>query len=184
MLDTFGPCGPYWVREQQQSGMQAGQYALVIYKNTPIKRTGVSLKTTNFGCFNTWQCGHDVGLQVNFCTGVAQRVPLRILIADLLPTLMADRIAQGSSTLEDMSLTTTRVAALRQDNIQKKLTNASRVEREFLRLLMMSFQCFRLPFHNETNKWTRFLADSAERATFAYIATKCLETNTIKFYYP
>jgi hypothetical protein len=125
-----------------------------------------------------------VGLQVSFCTGVAQRVPVRILIADLLPTLMADRIAQGSSTLEDMSLTTARVAALRQDNIQKKLTNASRVEREFLRLLMMPFQCFRLPFHNETNKWTRFLADSAERATFAYIATKCLETNTIKCYYP
>jgi hypothetical protein len=45
MLDTLRTCGPYWVREQQQLGMQAGQYALVIYTSTLIKRTEVLLKT-------------------------------------------------------------------------------------------------------------------------------------------
>ncbi|KAL9574038.1 hypothetical protein ACKAV7_001814 [Fusarium commune] len=133
-------------------------------------------------------------VQVSFCTGIARRVRLRELLADVLPAYVADLATtprywerlQGCDILE----------ILRDDNFRthyQKLDRELQAEFETLAIAVLfllqdtgvdreggnfvvgcippglAVQCFKIPIEKESF-WARILADSEDVATFAYVA--------------
>ncbi|KAI1212174.1 uncharacterized protein F4807DRAFT_361418 [Annulohypoxylon truncatum] len=91
-LEQLGTHKPYWEDAEWQVGLQAGQYAIVQVNHTWSKIHGQSLKqcrlqqddkTLVFFLEEPW------GLQISYCTGVARRVPLREVVADLLDIFLS-----------------------------------------------------------------------------------------------
>jgi len=84
----LGTFGAHWELHERQAGIQTGQYVLGQFNQTWRKVQGKTLKQLQLEQEDnlllpfleaTW------GLQVSFCTSVARRVPLRELVADVLP---------------------------------------------------------------------------------------------------
>jgi hypothetical protein len=84
----------YWKHQERQVGLQGGQNVTAVYNSTWDKVPGVSLKTQlisnlnnkiEYFAFLTACCG----LQVSLCSGLARRVTMMELIADLLPKFVA-----------------------------------------------------------------------------------------------
>ncbi|KAK4206318.1 hypothetical protein QBC37DRAFT_244816, partial [Rhypophila decipiens] len=87
-LESLGPYSTGWERTEKQYGMQAGNYIILQANLTWHKRRGQTLKHHRLQQEDDSLIGflEDLwGVQVSFCTGVARRVPLREMIADLLP---------------------------------------------------------------------------------------------------
>lgn len=87
-LEPLGPYGTCWELDERQYGIQAGNYVLLQANKTWHKCCGQALKQYRLQqddemlvpfLDNLW------GVQVSFCTGVARRVPLYEMIADMLP---------------------------------------------------------------------------------------------------
>ncbi|KAG7421585.1 hypothetical protein Forpe1208_v000120 [Fusarium oxysporum f. sp. rapae] len=143
-------------------------------------------------------------VQVSFCTGIARRVRLRELLADVLPAYVADLATtprywerlQGCDILE----------ILRDDNFRthyQKLDRELQAEFETLAIAVLfllqdtgvdreggnfvvgcispglAVQCFKIPIEKESF-WARILADSEDVATFAYVAMRCFETDLVR----
>ena len=150
------------------------------------------------------------GVQVSLCTGVSRRVTLRAMLADLMPvfakasiepeqiaawTALQDihkilgvlrdgtrnikdwLIALPDSSLREYAMTLVRdILKILQHtgfNPDTKLLKIAWPHESDLR------KCFQIPCKDEA-AWLRFFADSNDCVTFAYITTKCLETDSIK----
>ncbi|PVI05180.1 hypothetical protein DM02DRAFT_624212 [Periconia macrospinosa] len=205
-LGTQDSC---WVHDESQVGAQAGQYVLLQYNRTRHKKPGKTLKQLIleydermiiYVLDNLW------GLQVSFCTGVARRVPLRLLIADLLP-VFATNLPDSRYPWEKLNLKHKILDSLQNCDFQKHFSalpeDVMSYLRRVIRRILMTLQptgvdsegkylmvawpygcppygCFKIPCHDKQSSWVRVLADSTDCATFAYITTSCLETHTVK----
>ncbi|PVH69332.1 hypothetical protein DL98DRAFT_379900, partial [Cadophora sp. DSE1049] len=147
------------------------------------------------------------GLQVSFCTGIAKRVTLCEMIADLMPAFVESLLPVPDLWL-DLRDKHNIVDAFRSGGIQNWLGARPEQSRNFvLRVIDMilsvmkhtgidragkyfvigwikkcqPFQCFKVPCHREAaaTYWAQILADSRECATFAYITPRCLQNGSV-----
>ncbi|KAL3474771.1 hypothetical protein BJX99DRAFT_260030, partial [Aspergillus californicus] len=152
--------------------------------------------------------GNLWGVQVSFCTHIARRVPLYELVTDMLPVFATVvTTSQDEERLWDELNTTHHIVdAFRRNGVRNWLSNLSPelyqlvmkiirrifdvlqhtgLDREGNHLLVAwpdkrdIFRCFKVPCQKQSS-WARVLADSEDCATFAYISTKCFETEKIK----
>ena len=70
-----------WLVQERQTGIQGGQYAVLAFSQTYIKRPGVTLKQRQLMLpsneIDLDFLNSTCGLQISFCTGVTRRVALR-----------------------------------------------------------------------------------------------------------
>jgi tetratricopeptide (TPR) repeat protein len=151
-----------------------------------------------------WLLDNPWAVQISLCTGAAQRVKLRELVADLLPISVE---GQWNPPEEWDELRDHRqiIAALRFANLQQWGTNLPRKLRQTVESLVRGLllalvptgldrkgnlvicwpsrngltTCIKVP-HQRENHWTRILADSAKIATFAYMTPRCLEATHLR----
>lgn len=150
------------------------------------------------------------GVQVSLCTGVSRRVTLRKMLADLTPvfakaSIVPQEIAAWTALRDvhkilDLLRDETKpikewLIALPDPSLREY---AMTLVRDILKMLQHTGfnpdtkvlniawphesdlgKCFQIPCKDEA-AWLRFFADSNDCVTFAYIATKCLETHSIK----
>lgn len=209
-FENLGVHDESWTHDEKQTGVQAGQYVILQQNRIKHKIPGKSLKQYYLGQdAETLVCMLNClwGLQVSFCTGVTRRVPLRMLVAELLP-YFAKLLPRGWEVWKELHDRHDVISGFRTDNVQGCLETLppdlyahvlqliARIlvalqptgidnERKFLRVAWLydcpPFRCFRIPCHDKSSSWVRVLADSEDCATFAYISTSCcLETPTIK----
>jgi hypothetical protein len=208
-FEYLGVYGESWVYDEKQNGGQAGQYIMLQHNRIKHKVPGKTLKQFYLDQGpETLVCILNClwGLQVSFCTGVTRRVPLRLLIADLLPYFarlfsncrdvwkelqdkhdilnafhtedIQDRLEKLPHELNDlvMQLVTRILSTLQPTGIDQ--------EGKFLLVAWPydcpPFRCFKIPCDDKLSSWARILADSEDCATFAYISTSCFETAAIK----
>jgi tetratricopeptide (TPR) repeat protein len=148
------------------------------------------------------------GVQVSFCTRIARRVPLREMIVDMLPIFaVAFGSSQDErNSWEELKTTHDIIGAFQRQGLREWLITLSpklhqyvlRIIRRIFNVLQHTgldrdgkylliawlrehdtFRCLKVPCENESS-WAGILADSEDCATFAYISTKCLETEKIK----
>jgi hypothetical protein len=208
---AFGFLGTYrahWIVDERQLQVQAGQYIVGQFNQTMSKRHGKTLKKYHLEqeddlllpfLETTW------GLQVSFCTSVARRVPLRELIADVLP-IFAKTLHFLPDLWEDLEIKHNISDAVQKQGFRewlKKLTaERQNYTLKLIRRILMILQytgvdvegknlkiawpqvgdvqrCFSIPCENQSF-WARMLADSEDCATFAYISPKCLESQHVK----
>lgn len=208
-LQPLGPYRAYWSFDEKQFGIQAGNYGVLQGVAAFHKVPGQTLKQYRL------QLSDDTlipflndlwGVQVSFCTRIARRVPLRDMVADLLPIF-----ALASPSIEEIQAWTQLVNldvvdAFQRDRVPKWLNTltpelyqyALRLIRRVFEVLQHTgldrerknllvawpqerdlFRCFRVPCEKD-NSWFGILEESEDSATFAYITTKCFETSTIK----
>jgi hypothetical protein len=208
-LEPLGPYGTHWELDEKQFGMQAGNYIMVQAIAASHKLPGLTLKQHRLQqddemlvpfLDNIW------AVQVSFCTRVARRVPLREMIADLLPVFAMALSSHTEAHLWEELLKEDIINAFRHNTIHALLIKLSsqlhqhvlRMIRRIFKILQHTgldregkilvvawphkhelFRCFRVACENE-NSWAGVLADSEDSATFAYITTRCLETKKIK----
>lgn len=210
MMQPLGTSGPYWKVVERQAGMQGGyQYVFAQLNQTWAKDDGKTLKQIFLDYDDTQlisflECRW--GLQVSFCTGVAKRVLLRQLIADLIPVFAKRAI---SIALIQEAVWKDLVAIDIVDKFQnqkfadwyRSLTPHKRkVVSELVCCIIRTlretgldrdgnlviawprehdiYQCFKVPCEKQSY-WARILADSKDSATFAYVSTKCLVSTQI-----
>jgi tetratricopeptide (TPR) repeat protein len=208
-LEPLGPYGTHWELDEKQFGMQAGNYVMVQAIAASHKLPGLTLKQHRLQqddemlipfLDNIW------AVQVSFCTRVARRVPLREMIADLLPVFAMASSSHAGAYLWEELLKVDIINAFRHNNIRTLLVQlSSQLHQHVLRMIRRIFQilqqtgldregkvlvvawphehelfrCFRIACERE-NSWAGVLADSEDSATFAYITTRCFETTKIK----
>ncbi|KAF5639680.1 ankyrin 3 [Fusarium sp. NRRL 52700] len=209
-LKELGTFPSYWEVSERQLGLgvQAGQSVVGIlsFAQTWVKRLGQT-KKSNILAKRSLSIADLEGLfavQVSFCTGIARRVRLRELLADMLPAYVADLATKPClwERLQSCDI----LGILRHEDFTahyKKLDHELQVEFETLAIAVLfllqdtgvdrkgeSFVigyipqgsgvlCFKVPIERESF-WARILADSQDVATFAYVATKCFETDLVK----
>lgn len=211
MLKEIGTFPSYWEIMERQLGLgfQGGQTAVAIFQfnQTWVKMPGVTKKSAMLSqrAIYVSDLDHILGVQVSICTGIARRVRLRDLLADLLPAYVAGLVVEPVHW-EDLIGKFDALVALRGSDMKKwlgSLDRPSRVEFEGLVFAVLyllrdtgidrkgdnfvvacvqrglPFQCFKIPCKNE-NSWARMLVDSKDNATFAYVTTQCLETAALK----
>ncbi|OCK72921.1 hypothetical protein K432DRAFT_314308 [Lepidopterella palustris CBS 459.81] len=141
------------------------------------------------------------GVQVSVCTAVACRVPLRTLLADVLP-IFAQADGLTKSNWENLQRSHDIVAKLKLPNFidfvgrldersQKYLMAKVRGTLEILRHTGVSksqkYFTVAWPHGRDVQRgirivcekesyWTRMLADTSDCATFAYMSSQCLES--------
>ncbi|KAJ5727055.1 hypothetical protein N7493_004875 [Penicillium malachiteum] len=203
VLEYLGASRSSWKRSQRQVAFQGGQYVVGQATETWNKQKGIPVKDV---ALSNLQHGliqyldEYWGLQVSYCTGVARRVPLRRLVADLLSQFTADSGLKFDLELrlrdEPMELCAFQNwiegldSQLRTEifNIIKKVllslrdTGLDATEKYFCVAWPWdgdTLRCFQIPLEGQ-NAWARMLADSHDCATFAYITMECLETVDIR----
>ncbi|KAK4213561.1 ankyrin 3 [Rhypophila decipiens] len=205
-LDTFPS---YWeIAERElglglQGGGQIGLTAAFQFNQTWVKMGGTTKKAAMLcqRAFFRADLESLFGVQVSVCTGIARRVRLRELVADILPAYVAGLVTKPrlwASLVNTHHL----ITALRSSDIRTLLdsldhqhqtvfeglvtavlhllrgTGIDRKGEDFVVACIqpdLPFRCFKIPCRKE-NYWTRMLADSEDTATFAYVTTRCLET--------
>ncbi|KAK4444399.1 hypothetical protein QBC34DRAFT_442505 [Podospora aff. communis PSN243] len=211
LLEELGTFPSYWEVAERHLGLGlqvgGGGVALLQFNQTWVKRQGLTKKAKMLAqraLFIT-DLEATFGVQISVCTGIARRVRLRVLLADVLPAYVGALVTKPghwNRLVEDCGL----LEALRQGNLSDWLgkleTDLQRafeslavsvlfllqdtgVDRKGQNLVVgciqpdMPFQCFRLPCRKE-NYWARMIADSEDVATFAYMTTDCLETDVVR----
>ncbi|KEY73484.1 hypothetical protein S7711_07507 [Stachybotrys chartarum IBT 7711] len=201
-LDFLGTSSDYWERSQRQVGIQVGlgDYVLGQTVETWNKKRGIPVKAMVLKATDEDFITHlnkYWGMQVSHCTGVTRRIPLRILLAELLVMddessafqHVVEKLSQGSSNeelcQEFKALRTSAPAAyhllwvkIRAICTALETTGVDPDGRHFS--VAWPFgndrtRCFKVPLEAESS-WARVAADSQYCATFAYISMKCLET--------
>lgn len=211
LLEELGTYPSYWevVERQLGFGAQFGQNAvgLVQFNQTWAKRRGMTKKSKILTQRSLYVADLEglFGVQVSVCTGIARRVRLRELLADVLPayaTALVTEPRHWKSLVNDYNLLT----ALREGELAGWLEKLDHDLQEAFESLVLAVlfimqdtgvdrngenfiigciqpdlppQCFRVPCRRE-NYWARMVADSEEIATFAYMTTRCLETDAVK----
>jgi hypothetical protein len=201
-----------WRHDESQYGGQAGQYVLLQYNRTKHKIPGTTLKTVvlrgiQSDAYLARNNLNDLwGVQVSFCTGVARRVPLRLLMADLMP-VVAETMPDSNNIWKELNDQNRAIEAFRSDTVMSWFDTLEQHQKVFVDQLMRNilialeptgineegteltvawiyqnppYRCFRISCNDKKNSWMRVLADSSDCATFAYIVTHCLETSTVK----
>ncbi|KAI9740892.1 MAG: hypothetical protein M1818_004497 [Claussenomyces sp. TS43310] len=208
-VEHLGPQREYWEANEQQIGLQAGQYAVLQFNRTLTKRPGVTLKQYHLNqppnrisipfLESPW------GLQVSFCTGVARRVALREVLADVVPAFVEAQgaVPQGWDALKN---THDMIGAFKGPELKIWL-NALPLDLQILVLNIVHrtlnilkdtgidskgehfsiawarpedpFSCFRIPC-KRASFWAKILTDTEDCATFAAITSQCLETEDHK----
>jgi hypothetical protein len=206
--DPLGTFEPYWAVVERQAGFQGGQYATVVYNQTWAKRTGTTLKELQMlqpidqilpFLESTW------GLQVSFCSGLARRVKMRELMADVLPAFMQRKVPCPAlwSELRD---THGFLDTLKQSDLAPWLSRVSQQHSTCYDFACALIRSIAMILHDtgidpsekhfvvgwipaeasiplqcirlpvtKTNYWTKVLQDSSDCATFAYLTTACLQ---------
>ncbi|KAF4485634.1 ankyrin 3 [Fusarium agapanthi] len=99
-LKERGTFQSYWEVSERQLGfgLQAGQSAVGIlnFAQTWVKRLGQTKKSNILAkrSLSIADLEEPFAVQVSFCTGIARRVRLRELLADILPDYVADLATQ------------------------------------------------------------------------------------------
>ncbi|RYP91173.1 hypothetical protein DL770_002702 [Monosporascus sp. CRB-9-2] len=211
MVEELGTFPTYWELAERQLGIgfQAGQTGVAAFQfnQTWVKMAGITKKSTML-------CQHVIytadleslfAVQVSVCTGIARRVRIRDLLADVLAAYVAGLVTKPplwKSLQDDFNI----LVALRTYDLKlwlEKLSHSHQIAFESLVFAILHllrdtgidrngqnfviaciqpdfpFHCFKVPCKSE-NYWTRMLADSEDTATFAYITTQCLETSCKK----
>ncbi|KAK7700888.1 hypothetical protein SLS64_010739 [Diaporthe eres] len=211
MLEEIGTFPDYWQLMERQLGLgiQGGQAAVAIlqFNQTWVKMMGATKKSVMLSQRSIYISDLDnmFGVQVSICTGIARRVRLRDLLADLLLAYVSGLLVEPL-LWKDLIGKYNALVALRESDLKQwleSLDRPCRVEFEGLVFAVLyllrdtgidrkcdqfvvacvqsglPFQCFKIPCKNE-NYWARMLIDSEDNATFAYVTTQCLETAALK----
>ncbi|KAL1637231.1 hypothetical protein SLS58_009418 [Diplodia intermedia] len=208
-LVSLGTYRTYWEAGERQIGIQGGHSNLMASVNqTSIKHEGRPIKNMQLNVqeqtylLQFLECSW--GLQVSYCTGISRRVPLRALIADLLPVFVKDDRKQA--TLKFWINTNKILSALNgTDDLQDLMENLRNkdeaMHQSLIRCMIEILDLLSLtgiergrknliiawPHEkdltsgvkiacDEESYWARILADSHQCATYAYITNKCLES--------
>ncbi|KAF5707951.1 ankyrin 3 [Fusarium mundagurra] len=209
-LEELGTFPSYWEVSERQLGLglQAGQSAVGIlnFAQTWVKRLGQTKKSNILAkrSLSIADLEGPLAVQVSFCTGIARRVQLRELLADVLPIYVAELATQPCywKRLQDCNI----CSILRDNDFRKRYQQLDReLQAEFETLAIavlfqlqdtgvdrkgenfvvgcflpeLTIQCFKIPIEKESF-WARILADSEDVATFAYVATRCFETDLVR----
>ncbi|KAF5556831.1 ankyrin 3 [Fusarium phyllophilum] len=209
-LTELGTFPSYWEVSERQLGLglQAGQSAVGIlnFAQTWVKRLGQTKKSSILTrrSLSIADLEGPFAVQVSICTGIARRVRLRELLADILPVYVADLATQPCywKRLQDCNI----LQILRDTDFRtryQKLDRELQAEFETLAIAVLyllrdtgvdrkvdefvigcipqglAVQCFRIPIKRESF-WARILADSEDVATFAYVAMRCFETEQVR----
>ena len=210
-MENLGTRPDYWRLAEIQAGSQAGQYVMLQFNRTWVKQDGITLKDRQLNAApetidlpfleSLW------GLQVSLCTGVARRVPVREMLADVMKVYVEKRLPVPT-LWNDLSNKHKIVDSLRGPHMETWFGKLStefqtlvvRIVRDILSILGDTgyngqrdelviacplpedpFRCFRIPCEKYQHLWTRALADSETCATFAYITPECWdEPNGLK----
>jgi hypothetical protein len=205
LMENLGTCQDYWRLAEMQAGSQAGQYVILQFNNTWVKQDGITLKDRQLNAApgtvylpfleSLW------GLQVSLCTGLARRVLVREMLADVMAAYVENRLPVPTlwkDLLNDHKI----LDHFREPNLETWFQTLSpelqtlvvQIIRYILGILGDTgynrqndelvialpfredpFRCFRIPCKNDQHLWTRALADSEVCATYAYITPNCLE---------
>ncbi|KAI1031973.1 hypothetical protein LB504_000125 [Fusarium proliferatum] len=209
-LKELGTFPSYWEVSERQLGLglQAGQsvVGIVNFAQTWVKRLGQTKKSNILSkrSLSIADLEGSFAVQVSFCTGIARRVQLRELLADILPIYVEDLATQPCywKRLQDHDI----CKILRDTDFRTRYQKLDReLQSEFETLAIavlfllqdtgvdrkgenfvigfipkgLAVQCFKIPIENESF-WARILADSEDVATFAYVATRCFETDLVR----
>ena len=202
-MENLGTGPDYWRLAEIQAGSQAGQYVMLQFNGKWVKQDGITLKDRQLNAAPETIylpfLESLLGLQVSLCTGVARRVPIREMLADVMKAYVEKRLPVP--TLWNDLLNTHKIVDTFQGPhmetwFQKLSTELQtlvvRIVRYILSILGDTgyneqrgelviacpfpedpFCCFRIPCEKYQQLWTRALADSETCATFAYITPKC-----------
>jgi hypothetical protein len=209
-LVRLGTYDSSWVPKERSISVSAGQYVTLQYAQTVGKIPGLSLKVKILSCPRHSLLSvldYPWGLQVSFCTGVSRRVLLREIMADLLPDFIENRI-WVPEMWEELKSTHKIVGKLqnKDDSVKDWVKSLPANIRDYLNEIVLDllkemehtgidregklfkvawiqkdqdFQCFQVPWEKESY-WARMLADSSDCATFAYVTSRCLESDRHK----
>jgi hypothetical protein len=209
-LEHLGTYRAFWESDERQIGVQAGNYVMLHAIAASHKLPGLTLKQYRLQqeddllisfLDELW------GVQVSFCTHVARRVALREVVADLLSVFAASSIFSNHETrLWEELLKLGIIEAFQHNKIRDLLiTLSSQLYQLTLRMVRRVLEglrhtgldrqrkniliawphesdtsrCFSVACEKESS-WVGVLADSEDSATFAYITTRCFETEKIK----
>ncbi|KAL8300632.1 hypothetical protein RB593_010126 [Gaeumannomyces tritici] len=214
LLRDLGVRPASWEPSERQLGLgfhaQAAQsgFAIARFNQNWIKMKEVTKKAALLARPRLYTPDLDsrIGVQISVCTGIARRVRLRDLLADVLPAYVAGLVTKPQ-VWDVLDRTHDITASLQGDNdlgcwlanlthgqqrafedlVRDVLsllrdTGFNRRDQEFTVACIqprLHPQCFKIPCKEE-NVWTRLLADSEDTATFAYATTRCLETAKVK----
>ncbi|KAJ9486756.1 hypothetical protein VN97_g6575 [Penicillium thymicola] len=199
LLEELGTSRSSWQKSQRQLAIQGAQYVICQAAETWNKQTGIPVKDRALAyppevlvryLDSYW------GVQVSYCTGVAKRVRLRKLVADLVQHFSAGSVFNPvlEAKMKDETLRPKDLQVwlnglspdLREESLNAicdilntlRHTGLDSTEKYFY--LAWPFegnttQCFKIPLEHDSSR-ARFLADSHDAATFAYIAMECFET--------
>ena len=203
-LEPLGTISDSWEIYEQQMGLQAGLYVVGTYNSTYCKIAGTTLKERILGKADDMLLLdlEDIwGVQVSVCTAVACRVPLRTLLADVLP-IFAQADGLTKSIWESLQRDHDIIANLKLPNFidfvgqldetaQRYLIVKIRATLEILQHtgISKSQEYFTVAWPHgrdiqrgiriaceKESYWTRMLADTSDCATFAYMSSQCLES--------
>ncbi|KAL1393842.1 hypothetical protein HDK64DRAFT_249698 [Phyllosticta capitalensis] len=199
---------PYvWEATQRQLALQGGQYLVPQFAQTWNKTPSATIKKcqlSQHSPLTTSFLESHWGLQVSFCTGIARRVRMRELLADLVGVHIHNqlRVPLEWSQLEEENV----IEALRTEpDLQVWLGKRSEEQQACLEKVIRQIlerlgptgidctgnltiawmrpnrepRCLRIPCERESS-WAKILADSVDCATYAYFTSKCLETDKIQ----
>jgi hypothetical protein len=207
LMENLGTRQDYWGLSEMQTGFQAGQYAVLQFNGTWVKQDGITLKDFQLNATpstiylpfleSLW------GLQVSLCTGIARRVSVREMLADVMVAYVEKRLPVPA-LWNDLLYRHNILDHFRGPHLEtwfrtlspELQTLVAHVVRYVLGILGDTgydgrrdelviawpfskdpFRCFRVPCKIDQHLWARALADSDVCATFAYITPDCLETN-------
>ena len=208
-LHNLGTSRPFWYHKTSQVALSGGQYGVIQFAAGFEKRDGVTVKMSMLQSIESVQSTLSLdslegfyGLEVSLCTGVARRIPLRVLLADVLPAFVEAYVPgppEWSKFGPDL------IDALKGPNIRDWMSTASMEHkvtavrtlgsllihlkstgidtegnlRVACNLPGMINQCFKLHC-TEINAWAKILEDTDHCATFACTTTQCLQTPAVK----
>ncbi|KAJ5936140.1 hypothetical protein N7454_005438 [Penicillium verhagenii] len=199
-LEYVGTSRSSWQRSQRQFSLQGGQYLVGQATETWNKQKGISVKEIALASTDAdllQYMNENWGVQVSYCTGMARRVPLRILVADLLkhfgsePDNLEEKLRDESF---DHNKFRSLLGCLDKD-LERRVYESIR---KILTCLLPTgldptgktfcvawpymgdtSRCLQVPLEGQSS-WARILADSHDCATFAYITMTCLEMDHVR----
>ena len=202
-MGNLGTGPDYWRLAEIQAGSQAGQYIMLQFNSKWVKQDGITLKHRELNATPETIYLPFLeslsGLQVSLCTGVARRVPVREMLADVMKAYI-EKCLPFSTLWNDLLDNHEIVHNFQGPHMETWFQRLStelqklviRIVRYILRILGDTgyneqrdelviacpfpedpLRCFRVPCKEDQHLWTRALADSETCATFAYITPKC-----------
>ncbi|KAK8256564.1 hypothetical protein IWZ00DRAFT_169250 [Phyllosticta capitalensis] len=210
ILNKLGTHSGGWEVTQRQAGFQGGQYANLTFTQTWNKLPNSTIKKFQLSKRNPFDLVFleaPWGLQISYCTGIAQRVRMRDVLADVIPVHLSIQLQdrERSQAWKDLKQDKIIEAFRGTTNLQEWYNDRSTKQQEFLEETMrdvlellkftgvertgkvlsiawilpqQDFRYLKIPCEDESS-WAKILADSEDCATFAYFTPKCLVTESI-----